>query len=383
LVVVDPLPSGVSYQDSDGSYSAGQVTWNITTLAPDGGTATRWFSGVLSCSAGGVVTNQYYRVTGSDQGVTTPDGAPVSFTILAPTIQAGFDASAMVAKVGETIYFTSTSTTNGTPLTYSWDFGDGHTAVGLTSSHVYAASGGYTVTLTATDGCGYHAHYSRQINITLPLPIFGIGKLFESNRVAGTVVTYTLTVVNTGEVQDTNLVMIDWTPDWVSYLDSDGSYSAGKVTWNIPTIAPDGGTATGWFSGVLSCSAGGVVTNQYYRITGSDSGVTTPDGAPVSFNILAPTIQAGFDASALTAKVGETVYFTSTSTTNGSPLTFNWDFGDGHIATGQTTSHAFTVPGEYAVTLTTADGCGFTQRATVNINIPLIRIYLPLAIRHP
>lgn len=219
--------------------------------------------------------------------------------------------------------------------------------------------------------------------VVIPLPIFGIGKVYESNRVAGTVVTYTLTVINTGKMPGTNLAMIDWTPDWVSYQDSDGSYSAGEVTWNIPMIAPDGGTAARWFTGVLSFSAGGVVTNQDYRVTGSDQGVTTPYGAPVSFTILAPTILAGFDASALTAKVGETIYFTSTSTTNGTPLTYSWDFGDGHIATGQTTSHAFTVPGEYAVTLTTADGCGFTQQATVNINIPPIRIYLPLAIRHP
>ena len=383
LEMIDWTPDWVSYQASDGSYSAGLVTWNIPALAPNGGTASRWFSGVLSCSAGGVVTNQYYRVTGSDQGVTTPDGDPVSFTILAPTILAGFDASALTAKVGETVYFTSTSTTDGTPLTYSWDFGDGHTATGQTASHAFTASGAYTVTLTATDGCGYHAHYSRQINISLLLPIFGISKVFDSNLVAGTVVTYTLTVVNTGEVQDTNLEMIDWTPDWVTYQDSDGSYSAGLVTWNIPTIAPNGGTATGWFSGVLSCSAGGVATNQYYRITDSDSGVTTPDGAPVSFTILAPTIQAGFDASALTAKVGETVYFNSTSTTNGTPLTYGWDFGDGHTAVGQTTNHAFGSPGEYTVTLTATDGCGFTQQASLDIVVPLLRIYLPLSIRHP
>jgi len=38
------------------------------------------------------------------------------------------------------------------PLTYSWAFGDGETANGVTSSHEYVAAGSYTVTLTVSDG---------------------------------------------------------------------------------------------------------------------------------------------------------------------------------------------------------------------------------------
>ena len=40
------------------------------------------------------------------------------------------------------------------PLTYSWDFGDGSTGSGATTSHLYAKSGTYTVKLTVSDGRG-------------------------------------------------------------------------------------------------------------------------------------------------------------------------------------------------------------------------------------
>ncbi len=47
---------------------------------------------------------------------------------------------------------------NELPLSYSWDFGDGNTAVGINTNHTYTASGNtpfsYTATLTVTDSLG-------------------------------------------------------------------------------------------------------------------------------------------------------------------------------------------------------------------------------------
>ncbi|HEU5183561.1 MAG TPA: PKD domain-containing protein [Gemmatimonadaceae bacterium] len=41
-----------------------------------------------------------------------------------------------------------------TPLTYAWDFGDGSTGTGATTSHTYLTDGVYTVTLVVTDALG-------------------------------------------------------------------------------------------------------------------------------------------------------------------------------------------------------------------------------------
>ena len=65
-----------------------------------------------------------------------------------------FDARASVAPTGRTI------------TTYSWDWGDGETATGLTEDHDYTNAGTFIVTLTVTDSAGVSASTSRTIAVT-------------------------------------------------------------------------------------------------------------------------------------------------------------------------------------------------------------------------
>jgi len=52
--------------------------------------------------------------------------------------------------LGQTTFFTATAM--GSNITYAWDFGDGRTGNGSTTSNVYAAVGLYTARVTATNG---------------------------------------------------------------------------------------------------------------------------------------------------------------------------------------------------------------------------------------
>jgi PKD repeat protein len=54
---------------------------------------------------------------------------------------------------------------DGTVETYEWDFGDGATGTGLTTSHTFAAAGDYDVTLTVTDDLGSTAKTTVEVTV--------------------------------------------------------------------------------------------------------------------------------------------------------------------------------------------------------------------------
>ena len=69
---------------------------------------------------------------------------------VAPTASAGPDQSAVV---GQVLPFNgSASDPNPDVLSFTWDFGDGRSAVGPAAHHAYLVAGAYTVTLTVSDG---------------------------------------------------------------------------------------------------------------------------------------------------------------------------------------------------------------------------------------
>ena len=83
--------------------------------------------------------------------------APVaSFTITpsSPTVNSAvsFDAS-------------GSNDTDGTITSYSWDFGDGNTGSGVTTSHTYTLAKTYTVNLTVTDNSGLKGTLSKSITV--------------------------------------------------------------------------------------------------------------------------------------------------------------------------------------------------------------------------
>lgn len=91
-----------------------------------------------------------------DDGSGTSNTPPTaSFTFSTTDLSASFDA-------------TGSSDSDGTISTYSWDFGDGNTASGPTTSHSYAAAGDYTVALTVTDNDGATDSQSQVVTVTAP-----------------------------------------------------------------------------------------------------------------------------------------------------------------------------------------------------------------------
>ncbi|MBK6508206.1 MAG: PKD domain-containing protein [Haliea sp.] len=68
-----------------------------------------------------------------------------------------------------TATFTDTSTdSDGSIVTWLWDFGDNAGSTLMNLSHTYAAAGTYTVTLTATDDDGATDTTSQEVTVALP-----------------------------------------------------------------------------------------------------------------------------------------------------------------------------------------------------------------------
>ena len=61
---------------------------------------------------------------------------------------------------------TGSSDSDGSIVSYDWDFGDGSTATGSTASHSYAAAGDYTVSLTVTDDAGATDTMSSTVSVS-------------------------------------------------------------------------------------------------------------------------------------------------------------------------------------------------------------------------
>lgn len=209
-------------------------------------------------------------------------------------------------------------------------------------------------------------------DIAIALPYFEVSKAYQSSRVAGMPVTYTLVVTNRGNVDGTDVVLGDKFPAGLTYSDSDGTRVGNSVQWSFASL-PTGETSGGWFSGILTCAVG-AITNWDYAVIASGEGVTSALGAPVVFDVIAPTISVSLVRNPAAIVAGGTVYLTATVSTNGTPLSYVWNLGAGPVSGGLTASQVYTRNGTYTVVFTATDACGYSQAAqtTVTVNPPTL-----------
>jgi PKD repeat protein len=153
----------------DGSASTGGLGAFITGYLWDFGDGT---------SATGVApTHQYtlpgtylIRLTVTDSNGLTAQSEPQTITVGAgqgPTAEFVFSPTSPTTTT--TVFFNGTQSTAGTGhrvVSYRWNFGDGSTGSGSTTSHKYATAGTYVVVLTVTDEVGQVARSSQEVTIS-------------------------------------------------------------------------------------------------------------------------------------------------------------------------------------------------------------------------
>ncbi len=332
---------------------------------------------------------------------TTTKSVVVAAATPPPVAEAG---GPYTGTVGQPLTFDGTGST-GLISQYVWNFGDGHAAQGATVTHTYSAPGTYTVTLTVS-GPGGQSTDTAQVVISQPYPALsvqltlpkGIYQVGES-----IVITYTVNrdaYVYICDVDASGKVILLFP----SYLEPDNHVGAGTHTlpgrsYTLRVSAPTG-TET-----LYAFAATSPLPN-FPTTFGSSFPVLSYD--PARFrNSVRQTMQsqlpagewaedtlsftvtqqaqnqppvASFTYSPTSPKVGQTVHFNASASRDpdGSIVSYSWNFGDGHTASGVSVSHSYSHAGNYTVRLTVRDNKGASRTATKSVSVTSTPSFPPL-----
>ncbi len=378
VVVTDAIPSDAYHFSGGTLVPEGWVSMTTSLIAAGGGSAQVSFA-VTTCKR--TITNTSYRVVTNVQGIASNWGVSVPATLIPPTIQADFIVNPQRVAAGRPVYFDDRSTTNGSPLvSWAWDLGDSSSGAGQHISHTYSAAGIYTVTMRTTDGCGYTATRSLTVEVLASAPYFTLTKAITGSvgsygsLVAGTTLTYVITISNTGNQTGTNVVITDTIPGGANYI-AGGTRVGDVVSWTVATFMTNTTFEAQWTLSTCQRS----LRNEWYRVASSDQGVNSAWGPVLSTTLDFPFFVIHVYQSSSDVAAGETVTFTDATSTDGGPLVDRlWDFGDGHTAHGKIVTHTYTAAGSYSLTLTVRDGCGYTGTRfymdAVRVHQPDLRI---------
>ncbi|WP_257298585.1 PKD domain-containing protein [Haloarchaeobius sp. FL176] len=352
-----------------------------------------------------------------------PDGASgVAVVGDCPTYDGGgtqptasFTATPSSPTTGDTLSVDGSGSTDvdGSVSSYEWTFGDGTTATGATASHSYSQPGTYTVTLTVTDGDGLTDTTTRTVTVR---PAALLTAVQPNPDALGDSDGEFIAVEVDGPLNTT---------DWVVRDDENGTgetsaefpattngtvwfvrnTTAFENQWSVPadvTLVEFDPGKTGVLANtagepleLVNTSSGRVLDEFAYGSASTSNGwsytysnttavavrdsngsgwyVDTDD--PSDWSDVAetaffdPAPNASFDYAPETVHSNESATFDGSGSTVAGAGSYEWEFGDGTTATGQSVSHSFDSPGTYTVSLTVTDANGATDTTTRTVNV--------------
>jgi len=439
--ILNRPPVAVFTESAETIYTSEVIAFNASdSYDPDGIIVSYFWNFGDGTNATGITVEHTYVEDGNYTAtltVTDDDGASGSTSAIKTVLNrppvAIFTESAETVYTGEMITFDAFGSydPDGTVVSYFWDFGDGTNATGITIGHSYADDGNYTVTLTVTDN-DEAAAIATAIKTVLNRPpvtiftpsattvytgqviYFDASDSYDSDGVivsyfwdsgdgvnaTGVVVehayaddgTYVVTLTITDDdgatgVATATIQVLNRSPVATFTESAETVYTSETITFNASaSYDPDGYIVSFFWDFGDGTNSTAVVVDHAYAEDGSytvtltvtdDDGAT--DTATATKTVFNRPPVASFTESAETVLIGEVIYFNSSDSydSDGSIVSFFWDFGDGTNATGVITEHAYSSSGVYTVTLTVTDNDGATGITTA---IKTVEVTPPVAI---
>ncbi len=308
----------------DNQTDCAPSTMSFTDLSANTPTAWLWsFEGgtpATSTERNPVVTyatpGSYSVILESSNAGGTDTKVELAYISIDDVPEANFS---LAASLGNTTFSNLSQNANS----YSWDFGDGNNSIAQNPTHVYTASGTYTIVLTATNPCG----------------------------TSTTTETVTIELANNGGLSPVALFSSDiqsaCSPTNIQFTD---------LSTNDPTFwawSFEGGTPS------TSTLANPLVTystpGTYSVILQAGNTAGTDTEILLSYIVIDDVPTAGFTIAQTTDVEAA---FSNISTAADS---YTWDFGDGNTSTDTNPTHTYDVDGTYTITLVATNDCGSTS----------------------
>lgn len=265
-----------------------------------------------------------------------------------PALTAAFTVNPASPQAFSTATFDASTTTNGTTAClsacgYAWNFGDGTSGSGITTTHEYRTVATYQVTLTVTDSRGAQATTVRTVTVAPSTPPTAVFVSSPASPIG---------------------------------IDQD-------IFFDASTSRPSAGrriTGYQWNFGDRE-SGSGVTVSKRYRATGTygvvltvtdDAGATTQSAAAqIVVNSGAPTASASVKPTSPRAGAEAVVDASLSSAVAGATIvSYAFTFGDQSppvTTTTPTTTKRWTLAGTYPLTLTVTDNYGRTGTVVISV----------------
>ena len=352
-------------------------------------------------------------------GCSSGGGSGSGSTPKAPVANAG---GPYTGKTAAAVSFSGSGSSDpqGDALTYAWSFGDGATGTGVGPTHTYTALGSYTVSLTVTNTSNLTATATTTATISAQPPVANAGGPYTgktetavsfsgsgSSDPQGEALTYTW---NFGDATSGTGATLTHT------YTAPGTYTVSLTVTNTSNLTATATTTASIAAQPPTANAGGPYTGKTETaLSFSGSGSSDPQGETLSYAwnfgdgstgtgvtpthtytvpgthtvSLTVTNSSNLAATASTTAtiaaqppvanaggpynggIGAVISFNGkgSSDPQGELLTYAWNFGDGTTGTGAISTHAYTAPATYTVSLTVTNTSNLTATTSTTTAI--------------